>query len=57
MRGVVKKRVDGSTAAYYYVYRQGRVNRKVVTKYIGKLEDIANFYLTYSPLILSLIHI
>ena len=45
------KRVDGTNASYYYIYKQWREGRKIKTKYIGKLEDIVNFYLTYHPLI------
>ena|GEM_PF-5277002 len=45
------KRVDGSNVSYYYIYKQWREGNKIKTKYIGKLEDIVDFYLTYYPLI------
>ena len=37
----VVKRINGIK----YIYKQFRVGSKIITKYIGKLDDIVEFYL------------
>ncbi len=39
-----KLKSDGSIRTYYYVYEQYRVGKKVITRYIGSLEEIVKFY-------------
>ena len=42
----IKRRTSlGDVRTYRYVYIQYRNNGKVVTKYVGKLEEIVEFYL------------
>ena len=38
---------DGTKGVYYYVYEQYRQGNKVVTKYIGKLDDIIEFFIKH----------
>lgn len=49
VKKIVKKlQSDGSIRTYYYVYEQYREGKKVVTKYIGSLEEIVKFYIQYN---------
>ncbi len=42
-----KLKSDGSIRTYYYVYEQYRDGKKVVTKYVGPLEEIVKFYIKH----------
>ena len=47
VKRLVKDLSDGTKGVYYYVYEQYRQGNKVVTKYIGKLDDIIEFFIKY----------
>ena len=42
------KRVDGSKASYYYIYKQWREGRKIKTKYIRRTRRHRQFLLNLS---------
>ncbi|MCD6488020.1 MAG: putative integrase [Desulfurococcales archaeon] len=44
VKRITKELKDRSIATYYYVYEQYRIDGRVKTKYIAKLDEVIEFY-------------
>ncbi|GEM_PF-2930344 len=47
VKRVRKKLSDGTVRTYYYVYEQGRVGDRVLTRYVAPLEKIVEYYIRH----------